>query len=155
METLFKDCIEYVEGICKEVLADTDAFVSVGGSTVGRACECLVREMPQSVQFSDRSTSAVGMGQSARGCYRVTFNVELNLWAKRPTLTVAAYDVQSWAERVFSAVACDKTLGGLCIHAEPYWQQSGTSIDANKLSIAAIDCGITIKAEINPAKSFS
>lgn len=149
--SIYWQCIKYLEGVAKEALAGETCVVSVGGTTVGRQDEFLVREMPQSVTFSDRSTSAMGAG-GARGCYRTEFNVAFETWAKRPTLEAACSLVLGWEQAVFVRVAADKTLGGLVVHAEPYVGNSGTSIDTNKTYTAAIDCGIRIKAEVDPAK---
>ena len=150
-ESIYWSCIKYLEDVAKTTLKGETCAVTVGGTTVGRQDEFLVRELPQSVTFSDRSTSAMG-ASGARGCYRTEFNVAFEVWAKRPTLEKASSLVQSWVQAVFAAVAADKTLGGLAVHAEPYFEQGGTSVDTNKTFVAGIDCGIRIKAEIDPAK---
>lgn len=149
MASVFEDCIRYCEQVAKEALADTDAIVTIGGTTVQQPCEFLVREMPESVTFADRVSSA--MNQKAYGHYRVTFNVAIEAWAKRPTLTAAAFDVQEWVQTFFKRIAADKTLGGLAIHAEPFLKSSGTALDTNKRYLAAIECGVTVKAELAPA----
>lgn len=152
MASIFEDCIRYCEGLAKTALEGTDAIVSIGGTTVQQPCEFLVRELPESVTFTDRVTSAMGKA-SVIGHYRVQFNVACEVWAKRPTLTGASFDVQSWVQSFFRAVAADKTLGGLCIHAEPYFGSAGTALDTNKRYLAAANCGLTIKAELAPAET--
>lgn len=154
MESIYWACIKHLEGVAKKALADETCTVTVGGTTVGRQDEFLVRELPQSVTFSDRVTSAMGAG-GAKGCYRTEFNVAFEVWSKRSTLEGASSLVLSWMQAVFAAVAADKTLGGLVIHAEPYVEQGGTSIDTNKTYVAGIDCGISIKAEVDPAKDVA
>lgn len=148
---VFWDCITYVHGLAKSALEGEDVFVSIGGSTVQRASEFIVREIVESVSFSDRSTSGMG-ANGARGCYRVEFNVACEAWTKKKGLLTSSELVQRWMLALFRKVAADKTLGGNCIHAEPYVENGGTAIDTNKLYVSAFNFGIHIKAEIDPAK---
>lgn len=143
-------CIQYLAAIAKDVLADETCVVTVGGTTVTRQDEFLVRELPQGVSFTDPVTSTV-MGRRANGGWRTEFNVAFELWAKRSTLQGASELVLRWMQAVFAAVGADKTLGGLVVHAEPYFESGGTSVDTNKTYTAGIDCGIRIKAELDPA----
>lgn len=147
-ESVFWDCIQYLGGLAAKALEGQTCYVSVGGSEVQRQDEFLVREMPESVTFSDRVTSAMGQG-GARGCYRVEFNVPFDAWARRPSLARASSLVLAWCQSVFAAVAADKTLGGLAVHAEPYFESGGTAHD--KSYLAGVSCGVHIKAEIDPA----
>ncbi len=149
-DSLFWDCIEYIEKKAQAQLEGETCVVSIGGTTVQRQDEFLIRELPESTTFSDRVTSAMG-ASGARGPYRVEFNVAFEVWCKRATLAAASSTVLEWMERVFSAVANDKTLGGLAVHAEPYVENGGSAIDTNKTYTAAINCGIHVKAELAPA----
>lgn len=144
------DCIECIERTVATALEGETCYVSVGGSTVQRQDEFIVRELPESVTFSDRTTSTMGR-TGAHGLYRVDFNVAFDVWCKRPTVTAASSLVLEWVERAYAAVACDKTLGGLAVHAQPYMDNGGTALDTNKTAIAAINCGIHVTAEIYPA----
>lgn len=154
MGSIYQQCIEYVKGLADEALEGESAVVTIGGTTVQQPAEFLIREVPESVTFSDRVTSHVAMG-GARGLYRVEFNVACETWAKRPKLTDASFAVLGWMQALFSRVAADKTLGGLCVHAEPYFESAGSSRDSsNKAYIAAIDFGIHVKAEIDPASDL-
>lgn len=152
MRMLFSECIGYVEGVAERALAQCDPkpYVSIGGSTVGKPFEFIVRELPESVDFADRSTSttrAVG----ARASYRVEFSVACQAWAKRGGLMEATSTVLEWVERFCAAIAADRTLGGLAVHAEPYVSRGGTAYENNKTTcLAAIDFGVRVKAEIDP-----
>lgn len=149
---LFSECIKYVEGVAEKALADCDPkpFVSIGGSTTGKPFEFIVRELPESVNIGDRST-ATTMGMGARGCYRVEFSIACQAWAKRKGVDKASETVLGWAERFIAAIAADRTLGGLAIHAEPFVSQGGTAYENDRaLYLAAIDLGVRVKAEIDP-----
>lgn len=150
-EDLFENCIEYVEGLAKEALKYERVTVSVGGNPTYVPNEFIVREIVQNPEFSDRVTSVCTLGK-AQGAYRVEFNVGLEAWSTKASLPVASADVQRWALLLVKAVAADKTLGGLVIHAEPYVTSSGTAKDVDgRKYIASIDFGIHIKAELDPA----
>ena len=60
-ETLFEDSVKHVLGLAKGALAQESVAVSIGGSTVMKPSEFVVRELVQSATFSDRSTSSMGM----------------------------------------------------------------------------------------------
>lgn len=150
-DNLFWQCIEHVKGLSDKALEGEPAYVSVGGSTIQQPAEFLVREVVENVSFSDTVTSTLG-GVRASGHYRVEFSVACQAWAQRPSLTDAAELVQSWVLALFRQVAADKTLGGLCVHAEPYVESAGTALDkGTKLYTAAFDFGVRVKAEIEPA----
>lgn len=150
-ENLFWQCIEHVKSLSDRALADEPVFVSIGGSTVQKPAEFLVREVVENVSFSDTVTSTLG-GVRASGHYRVEFSVACQAWAQRPSLTEASELVQSWVLALFRQVAADKTLGGLCVHAEPYVEGAGTALDkGTKLYTAAFDFGVRVKAEVGPA----
>lgn len=150
-ENLFSDAIERVYGLAQSALAGENVAVSIGGTNVNRPSEFIVREIAQSVEFRDRATSAV-MGAGARGSYRVDFNVACEAWSSKTDLVAASADVQRWALLLARAVASDKTLGGLVIHAEPYMTDAGTARDADgRRYIADITFGVHIKAELDPA----
>ncbi len=148
---VFSGAIRYVKGLSDKVLSEEPVFVSIGGSTVQKPSEFLVREVVQNVSFSDTVTSSMS-GMRASGHYRVEFSVACQAWAQRSSLVEASELVQSWVLALFRQVAADKTLGGLCIHAEPYVESAGTALDkGTKLYTAAFDFGVRIKAEIEPA----
>ncbi len=150
-ETLFQDTITYVHGLAKSALADEGVPVTIGGTTVNRPSEFIVREVVQNVSVSDRSTSTPVMGK-ARGCWRLSFSVACEAWSTKADLETAAFDVQRWYLLLMRAVAADKTLGGLVIHAEPYMSEAGTAKDADgRRYIADITFGINVKAELDPA----
>lgn len=148
---VFSEAIRYVNGLSDKALSEEPVFVSIGGSTVQKPSEFLVREVVQNVSFSDTVTSSIG-GMRASGHYRVEFSVACQAWAQRSSLVEASELVQSWVLAMFRQVAADKTLGGLCIHAEPYVESAGTALDkGTKLYTAAFDFGVRVKAEIEPA----
>lgn len=149
-DNIFWQCIQYIEGLAEDALADEPVVVSIGGSTVQKPSEFLVRELVTNVSFSDQVTSTLGASK-AKGCYRAEFSVACQAWTKKSRLVEASELVQSWMLKLFKAVAADKTLGGLCIHAEPYVESGGTAFENSKLYIAAFDFGIRIKADIDPA----
>lgn len=152
---LFDECIRYVEGIAKECVSgcQTEPFVSIGGSTAMKPFEFIVRELPESVSFDDSSTSTVAM-RRARACYRVDFSVACQAWAKKRGVDSASFAVMEWFERFCSAIASDRTLGGLVIHAEPYFSQGGTAYENDRaLYLAGIDFGVRVKAQIDPIKT--
>jgi hypothetical protein len=149
-DNIFWQCIEYVRGLSDKALANEPVVVSIGGSTVQKPAEFLVREVVESVSFTDSVTSS--MGTRAAGHYRVEFSVACQAWAQRASLMDASELVQSWMLAMFRQVAADKTLGGLVVHAEPYVSNGGTALDkGTKLYTAAFDFGVRIKAEIEPA----
>ena len=150
-ETLFEDSVKHVLGLAKGALAQESVAVSIGGSTVMKPSEFVVRELVQSATFSDRSTSSMGMG-GARGSYRVEFDVACEAWCKKASLEAASSAVQRWCLLLVRAVARDKTLGGIAVHAEPYFSDGGTAVDGdNHTYIADITFGIPVKAEVDPA----
>lgn len=149
---LFTDCIRYVEGIAERALAacDPKPLVSIGGSTAGKPFEFIVRELPESVDIGDRSTTTT-MGMGARGCYRVEFSIACQAWAKRKDVDAATATVLEWVERFIAAIAADRTLGGLVLHSEPFVSQGGTMYqDGKSTCLAAIDLGVRVKAQIDP-----
>lgn len=151
---LFNECIRYVEGLAKVALKDVeqDLLISIGGSTIGRDFEFVVREMPEDVEISDRSTStAAPIGSRPRGCYQVEFSVACQAWAKQSGVERAASLVNGWVERFVSAIAADRTLGGLVAHADPYIGRGGSAYENNRaVYLAAIDFGVRVKARIDP-----
>ena len=150
-EDLFKDAITYVRDLAKAALEGEGVPVTIGGTTVNRPSEFIVREIAQNVTVSDRSTSTTTMGK-ARGSWRLTFSVACETWSTRADLETAAFDVQRWYLLLMRAVAVDKTLGGLVIHAEPYMSDAGTAKDADgRRYIADMTFGINVKAELDPA----
>lgn len=149
---LFTDCIRYVEGVAEMALAacDPKPLVSIGGSTAGKPFEFIVRELPESVDIGDRSTTTT-MGMGARGCYRVEFSIACQAWAKRKDVDAATATVLEWVERFIAAIAADRTLGGLVLHSEPFVSQGGTMYqDGKSTCLAAIDLGVRVKAQIDP-----
>ncbi len=149
---VFSECIKYVEEVAEKALADCDPkpFVSIGGSTTGKPFEFIVRELPESVDIGDRST-ATTMGMGARGSYRVEFSISCEAWAKRKGVETASATVLEWAERFIAAIAADRTLGGLVLHAEPFISKGGTAYENDRaLYLAAIDLGVRVKAQIDP-----
>lgn len=149
-ENVFSACIAHVRALSDKALSGEPVFVSIGGSTVQKPAEFLVREVVRNVSFSDTVTSAMA-GARASGHYRVEFSVACEAWAQKPSLTEASALVQSWVLALFRQVAADKTLGGLCIHAEPYVEGAGTALEkGTKLYTAAFDFGVRVKAEIEP-----
>lgn len=151
---LFNECIRYVEGVAKSALADVgqDLRISIGGSTVSLPFEFVVRELPEDVAISDRSTSTTApMGAGPKGSYRVEFSVACQAWAKQRGVEQAASLVNGWVETFVAAIAADRTLGGLVIHAQPYIGRGGTAYENDRaIYLAAIDFGVRVRAEIDP-----
>lgn len=155
---LFSECIKRVEGIAREALSDAgcDLYISVGGSTIGRPFEFIVREVPENVSISDRATSTPAMGSRQRGSYQVEFSVACQTWAKRKDVEDAAFLVNGWAYRFASAVAADRTLGGLALHAEPYIGRGASAYEKDRsIYLVACDLGVRVKASIDPISSIS
>lgn len=150
---LFEDCIEYVEATVMAALDGCDPMphISIGGSTVDHPFEVYVCEEPQSVEISDVSTSHMGMGAAARGLYRVEFSVMIQFQAKGPEAWEASRTALGWFERLACAVANDKTLGGLCLHAQPYLTNGATGSDG-RTWVHVTEGGVRIKADINPKR---
>lgn len=148
MDSVFQACIDRIEEDVEKALADStpSPYISVGGSKTQQPHEVIVREVVTDVDISDVVTSAPVMGR-VRGSYFVTFAVEIQMWAKQAVLTDASSAVNAWFERIVSAIGADKTLGGACRHAEPYFSTSGTAFNSPKY-IAAIDAGVRVKVEI-------
>lgn len=152
-QSIFEKCIKYTKELVATALNDEEVIaVTIGGTTIERTFEFIVRELPESVTFSDTVTSRmVTTGGAVSGHYRCEFNIAFDVWSKRRDLEQASFDILRWIQKVFDAVALDKTLGGLCVHAEPYMDNGGTALDTtNKLFTAGIDCGIHVKADIIP-----
>lgn len=149
-ESIFAKCISYLKDLASEVLKDEECTVTIGGTGIMRPYEFLVRELPQSVTYSDTVTNAIST-TGVTGRYRVEFNVVFEVWSKRKELSQASFEVLRWIQAVDNAVAQDKTLGGLVIHAKPYMDNGGSAVDTNKTYTVGIDCGIHVKAEIIPA----
>ena len=146
------ECIEYVGDMVAGALARFDPCpdVRIGGFTVEKPFCVYVCEEPQSVSFSDVSTSHV-MGQQARGLYRVEFDVMFQLQAVRREIWDAALMTLEWFDAVARAVANDKTLGGLAIHAAPYFSQGGTA-KRDRQFVHVSEGGVHVKADFNPRK---
>lgn len=154
-ENLFNDAIEYVYEMARGFMDSEDTVVSIGGTGVNRPREFIVREIAQNPTFTDRVTSAMATGaSSSRGTYRVEFNVACEAWSTKADLLAVSQDVQRWFLLFARAVAADKTLGGLVIHAEPYLSDSGTAKGSDgRRYIADITFGVHIKAELGPANN--
>lgn len=150
---VFAPCIGYVKGIVDEVVAASGekALVSIGGSTVDHPNEVYICENPVSVEFTDVSTSHMGMGDTARGLYRVTFSVLVQMQAQALGAEAASKVTMGWFEAMGRAVANDKTLGNLCTHAVPYFSTGATACDG-KLWTNVIECGVRIVADFNPKR---
>lgn len=154
MTSVFEDCIRYALGLAQSALDGEDVHVSIGGSNKELPNEFIVRELAQSVSWSDRVTNTYAMGK-ASGAYRVEFNVGCECWAKRRSVVDASMTVQSWVMAFAERVMHDKTLGGLCVHAQPYMENGGTAVDAGgRACIADFTFGVHIKADIDPAKTY-
>lgn len=150
---IFDECIKRVERIAEESLSDVDnaPYVSIGGSTVQRPFEFIVREVPENVSITDRATSTTAMGAKPSGCYQIEFSVACQTWAKRKGVEEAAFMVAGWVERFMAAVASDKTLGGIALHAVPYIEQGGSAYENDRaVYLVAYDLGVRVKATLNP-----
>lgn len=154
MSDVFYPAIERVRDICSSALAACDPapYVSVGGSGVDHDFEVVVRELPESVGVSDLSTSRPVLGGRYAAAYHVEFDVAIQMWAKRSDVEAAARDVTSWWTLIAAAVASDRTLGGACEHAAPFLSLAGTATQ-NPLYVAAADCGVRVKACIDPIQT--
>lgn len=147
---LFSKCIERVEGDVSAALADMNPhpYISKGGAKTQQPFEVVVREIVTDVSIEDVVTNSY-MGGRSRGGYSIEFSIALEMWAKTADLFNTTSIVQEWAARIMSAVAADKTLGGLVDHAQPYISTVGTA-PANNKYMAAIEGGVRVKAEIDP-----
>lgn len=150
---MYAEVSAYLLDLVKRATAGDGAPVcSIGGTTIQRDRECVVREVPESVSIDTLSTST-GIQASANGCYRVQFSVGIELWCKTRGLSEASAIVNGWFEGICTAVAADKTLGGLVLLAEPYYDTGGSAAPNNKgLYTVAIDMGVRVKAAIVPVK---
>lgn len=152
---VFTSCIGYVNGLVEKALDGSDPmpFISIGGVGVSHQYEVYVCEDPQSVSFSDVSTSHV-MGQAVHGLYVVEFNVMFQLQSQRSGRDgawLASKDTLEWFTAIARAVANDKTLGGLCTHAQPYMATGGTANDG-KTWTHVIEGGVRVQADFNPRR---
>lgn len=152
---MFREVIERIESTVKSLFPADGPAVTVGGTGTGRNSEIWIGAMPEAVEFSDRSTSRPTMGR-AEGRYSVRFEVPISMYAKMRGMGESTATVLGWYERVASAIAADKTLGGLCVHAEPFFSTAGTGRDGDRaLYVAAIDGGVRVRAEIDPINDLS
>ena len=149
-EKLFSKCIERVKTDVEGALADIDPrpYISIGGAKTQQPLEVLVREIATDVEVEDIVTNTY-MGRS-RGGYALTFAVRIECWAKSADLFKSSTAVQEWFARIFAAIAGDKTLDGLCNHAQPFITTTGTSLVGTSY-MAAIEGGVRIKTEIDPS----
>lgn len=152
---VFASCIEYVFNLVEKAMEGEKPgpFISIGGTGVSHQYEVYVCEDPQSVTFSDVSTSHV-MGQTVHGLYVVEFNVMFQIQSQhsgRDGAWLSSKDTLGWFSEIAKAVANDKTLGGLCIHAEPYMSTGGTASDG-KTWTHVTEGGVRIKADFNPRR---
>lgn len=152
---LLAECIGYVAELLEGAVSDAETvpFLSLGWPTAEHPFLAYVHEDPESVTYSDESTSHVAMGGSVRGLYRVEFSVGVELLASTASPGDSASIVLDWYERLVTAVANDKTLGGLCVHAQPYFSSGATGFATDsRLAVNAVQCGVRVKAEFNPKK---
>lgn len=148
---VFTPCIKYVAAIADKVATrhDPRPFVSYGWPTSEQPFLIYVVEDPQSVTYTDRTTSHVAMNGNARGLYRVEFDVSIQMLATQSAAGDAAGMVLAWFEDLVGEVARDKTLGGLCVHAQPYFSTGATGVK-KPMMINAIEGGVRIKADFDP-----
>lgn len=151
---LFKKCIERVEFDVKSALSECEPHphISIGGSKTQQPFEVLVREIVTDMDVSDVVTSRY-MGGASVGGYEVEFSVGIEGWASTGDLFRSSSTAMEWFARIASAIARDKTLGGLCAHAQPFLSTTGTA-PANNKYMAAFEGGVRIKAEIDPIAEF-
>ena len=146
---LLSKCIERVEQDVNAALESVEPRprISIGGAKTQQPFEVVVREI--ATDFSVEDTVTNTCTGAARGGYQIQFSIAIELWAKTVSLLKSTELVQEWMARIMSAVAADKTLGGLCMHAQPYISAVGTS-PADTKYMAAIEGGIRVKAAIDP-----
>lgn len=152
---LLAECVAYVADLLEGAVSDAETvpFLSRGWPTAEHPFLAYVHEDPESVTYSDESTSHVAMGGSVRGLYRVEFTVGIELLACMASPEDAAATVLDWFERLVSAVADDKTLGGLCVHAQPVYSSGATGFATDsRLAVNSVQCGVRVSAEFNPRK---
>lgn len=124
--------------------------ISVGGGPSPLPYEAVVREVPQSgVSISDPVSSVPAMGRRACAPLELDVPVAVELWSTRASVEDAAADVWAWFQALAASVATDRTLGGLCAHATPYYESGGTAVRDNQY-IAAIDCGVRCRLGLLP-----
>lgn len=150
---VFAPCIAYVKGLVDRALEGESkkVFASIGGSTVDHPNEVYVCENPQGVTFTDVSTSHIGMGQSVQGLYRVEFDVMVQFQAQSTSAEAASSTAMGWFEALGRLVANDKTLGGLCMHAQPYFSSGATACDGKRWT-NVIEGGVHVRADFNPKR---
>lgn len=155
-EKFYGLCADYLESMANRVFAaDSGLHVSVGGSTVQQPDEFVIHELPEAVSIQTRSTSIMGKS-GERGEYRIEFSVPIETWSKRAGFKDASYLAMERVGLFIGAVAADRTLGGLCVLAEPYISNAGTAYESNKaIVVAGVDMGVRIKAGVDPAKDFT
>lgn len=150
---VFAPCIEYVKGLCEKAVEGSDPMptVRVGWPTSEKNFLVYVVEDPQSVEYTDLTTSHVTAMGKAQGLYRVEFSVGVQMLATRRDAESASRLVLGWYEALVAEVARDKTLGGLCSHARPFFSSGATGV-RDKQVINAIEGGVRIKADFDPTK---
>lgn len=153
MGALYPAVASYLRDVASDVLGalpNGPDRVSVGGSGQTQRSEFVVRELPSSADFSDPVSSRPSMGH---GRYyaplTVEYEVAVEMWSTRASLEDASSDVALWLELFSTAVARDRTLGGLCDHARPFFTSGGTA-RRDAQFIAAIDAGVRLTARLAP-----
>lgn len=126
--------------------------MSVGGGPSPLPYEVVVRELPQSgVTVSDPVSSVPVMGRRACAPLGLELPVAVQLWSTRASVEDAAADAWAWFQALAASVSSDRTLGGLCAHATPYYESGGTAARDSQY-IAAIDCGVRCRLGLLPLK---
>lgn len=151
---LFAKCIERVKADVDGALSECKPrpYISIGGAKTQQPFEVLVREIVTEADITDIVTNSY-MGGMSVGGYSVEFSVAVEGWASTGELFRSSTTVMEWFTRIASAIAADKTLGGLCNHAQPYLSTTGTA-PANNKYMAAFEGGVRIKADIDPIAEF-
>lgn len=151
MRSLYHDCARRVLADCESALAGGQRVpqrMTVGGFPKPLPSELVVRELPTSASISDPVTSAPAMGRS-RSPMHVEFSVTVEVWSTRRDLVDSAEDVWSWFESCASAIASDRTLGGLVSHASVSYD-TGASATRDAQYVSAIEFSVRCKAFIRP-----
>lgn len=152
--SLYADCAARVRDVVAGALEGHDPApdVTVGGRADPGPFDALVRELPESVELSDLTSSRATLGGArVSGCCELRFTVRVEMVATRPTVEDAAATCMSWVEASFGALLADRTLGGLVEHAVPEFQAGYSAVSGRQFK-AGVVWGVRCKATLYPSE---
>ena len=152
MHDAFTPIINAVADVADKALASEEPHprIEVGGTAALGPFAVVVFETPEAVSITSQTTSTMALN-APRGLYRLEFTVGAQMWATQKTLSAAGEMVNRWFTEFMRALALDKTLGGTCVNAVPFYGSSG-SVSKDRAMLAAINFGVRVTADFNPKR---